>query len=440
MKNDKYKGFTLPELIVSIIIMAMLSLIVGVIFHTVFMGGDIIDREASMQAEMRTSMQSVSRTVERSTAVFILDDSKYDGSKGKLTEKWSYVGLSEDGKRIINYVWNKKTEDWDIRELGTKSIYDMKLSLNFSADDNYKDSRVIKYELTGEHTEEKKKKKLKIDSSSMALNSKQAFSRIAKGKKGVALAYRTEEIEGQPLVSISFIFDISLSMEADMWGYLPEVYKRQSRIDILKDKAKIMMEELADVGNVHVNLIQFGDSGAYVQEEFINLENDLDASKKMIDRLQLAGATNPGDGLRHSLVSLAKQKTEFKYVVLLTDGLPNRVTYNGKKGWERKPDVSEIVGADASKDLDWPGYDASALYVGQVTEALGAKSGVKRVSFIGFSAKKDEIQMTETMEGHVNKAGIPAKKYDAGNEEELQQTFADIAKQIKQDLWFAEGP
>lgn len=48
---------------------------------------------------MRTSMQYVDRTISKSTAIFILDDSKY-GNKSKFTKGWSYVGLSEDGKKF----------------------------------------------------------------------------------------------------------------------------------------------------------------------------------------------------------------------------------------------------------------------------------------------------------------------------------------------------
>ena len=124
--NKLKKGFTLVELMVSIMLTSMVLLIVGVIFNTMFTSRKLIQQEASIQADMRTSMQYVDRTISKSTAIFILDDSKY-GNKSKFTKGWSYVGLSEDGKKILNYIWDKANNDWLIRELGTKSLYDLKM-------------------------------------------------------------------------------------------------------------------------------------------------------------------------------------------------------------------------------------------------------------------------------------------------------------------------
>ena len=91
--NKLKKGFTLVELMVSIMLTSMVLLIVGVIFNTMFTSRKLIQQEASIQADMRTSMQYVDRTISKSTAIFILDDSKY-GNKSKFTKGWSYVGLS----------------------------------------------------------------------------------------------------------------------------------------------------------------------------------------------------------------------------------------------------------------------------------------------------------------------------------------------------------
>ena len=57
------KGFTLVEMVMAIMLMSMIALIIGVIFNTMFSSRELIEREASIQAEMRTSMQYVDRTV-----------------------------------------------------------------------------------------------------------------------------------------------------------------------------------------------------------------------------------------------------------------------------------------------------------------------------------------------------------------------------------------
>ena len=71
------KGFTLTEMIIAIILTSMVGLLIGLIFNTMFSGRSLIEREASIQSEMRTSMQYVDRTIGKATSVFILDDSKY---------------------------------------------------------------------------------------------------------------------------------------------------------------------------------------------------------------------------------------------------------------------------------------------------------------------------------------------------------------------------
>lgn len=75
------KGFTLVEMIMAILLMSMIAVIIGIIFNTMFSSRELIEREASIQAEMRTSMQYVDRTIGKATSVFILDDSKFKGNK-----------------------------------------------------------------------------------------------------------------------------------------------------------------------------------------------------------------------------------------------------------------------------------------------------------------------------------------------------------------------
>ena len=116
------KGFTLVEMIMAILLMSMIAVIIGIIFNTMFSSRELIEREASIQAEMRTSMQYVDRTIGKATSVFILDDSKFKGTKEGLTKEWSYIGLSSDGKKVLNYVWDKSKQDWKVSELGTKSL------------------------------------------------------------------------------------------------------------------------------------------------------------------------------------------------------------------------------------------------------------------------------------------------------------------------------
>ena len=209
------KGFTLTEIIIAIILTSMVGLLIGLVFNTMFSGRNIIEREASIQSEMRTSMQYVDRTIGKATSVFVLDESKY-GKDVRKTEGWNYIGLSPDGKKVINYIWNKSTKSWDESVLGTNSLYDMQLDLEFKADESYQDNRLINYNLTGQY--KNSKNKLSIDTAISALNTKQVISKVAKGKKGVALAYRNDPIECQVNTAVSFVFDSSGSMAYGLWN------------------------------------------------------------------------------------------------------------------------------------------------------------------------------------------------------------------------------
>ena len=458
--KQKQKGFTLVEMIMAIMLMSMIAVIIGIIFNTMFSGRELVEREASIQAEMRTSMQYVDRTIGKATSIFILDDSKYQGSEKGLTKEWSYIGLSEDGKKVRNYVWNKSKQNWDITDLGTKSLYNMKLDLEFKADDLYKDNRLISYNLTGKYPDTSNK--LSIDTAISALNSKQVFSKVAKGKKGIAIAYRNDPIEGQMNVSISFVFDKSGSMAWDMLGKEVEETNRPSRMKILKEKSIAMMKDLKSIGNVSVNLVAFSTLGSYVQEDFSELDKGTTTIETSINKLDEGGYTNPGDGLRYGMVSLQKNPAQLKYVVLLTDGVPNaftaktndvssrnriKVYYPNGYYWIRFNNSTYDLTTNFTSNEDYAAYDPysqetlrkqSIEYSGKVSQTFGA--GIKRVNVIGFSGREEDVRYGQDLTKAIKEGKTDAEYTSAENEEKLQATFSDIKKQIQQDLWFVSGP
>ena len=462
MMKQIQKGFTLVEMIMAIMLMSLIALIIGVIFNTMFSSRELIEREASIQAEMRTSMQYVDRTVGKATSIFILDDSKFKGSKQGLTREWSYIGLSADGKKVMNYVWNKQKQDWDVSELGTKSLYNMKLDLEFKTEGAYQDNRLISYNLTGKYPDTNNK--LGIDTAISALNTKQVFSKVAKGKKGIAIAYRTDPIQGQMNIAVSFVFDTSGSMKWDLQGGRVERTGKESRINILRKKSEIMIKDLAEIGNISVNLVGFSNSGKYIQQNFSNLDNGTKSIIEAINdekKVSPNGVTNPGDGLRYGMVSLQSQPAQLKYIVLLTDGIPNAYLVDPSALYAgNRVDHGQVVGRvsfnnpiyDLSPTLGYEyirlGYDLdskdftsrenSIAYAGEVSKKFGL--GVKRVNVIGFSGVNHEIAYGQSLTDRIGEGGMETKYVSATNEEALQKTFSDIKKQIQQDLWFVSGP
>ena len=428
------KGFTLTEIIIAIILTSMVGLLIGLVFNTMFSGRNIIEREASIQSEMRTSMQYVDRTIGKATSVFVLDESKY-GKDVRKTEGWNYIGLSPDGKKVINYIWNKTTKRWDESVLGTNSLYDMQLDLEFKADESYQDNRLINYNLTGQY--KNSKNKLSIDTAISALNTKQVISKVAKGKKGVALAYRNDPIEGQVNTAVSFVFDTSGSMGYGLWNQKLEPTDSRTRMNILKTKANLLVDDLKEIGNVSVNLVRFSGDASYIQEDFVELDKDTDTIKTKIKALPTSWITNPGDGLRYGLVSLQRNPAQLKYVVLLTDGIPN--AYTASPDGIGKYDLTANFPTNGKQiKADQP-VSLTTEYVGQVAKTFG--SGVKRISVIGFSGNVGEIKDGQKIADQIKTVGkVDSTFVIATNEAALEQTFADIKKQIQQDLWFVSGP
>ncbi|MBZ2021211.1 VWA domain-containing protein [Streptococcus sanguinis] len=434
MMKKIQKGFTLTEIIIAIILTSMVGLLIGLVFNTMFSGRNIIEREASIQSEMRTSMQYVDRTIGKATSVFVLDESKY-GKDVRKTEGWNYIGLSPDGKKVINYIWNKTTKRWDESVLGTNSLYDMQLDLEFKADESYQDNRLINYNLTGQY--KNSKNKLSIDTAISALNTKQVISKVAKGKKGVALAYRNDPIEGQVNTAVSFVFDTSGSMAYGLWNQKLEPTDSRTRMNILKTKANLLVDDLKEIGNVSVNLVRFSGDASYIQEDFVELDKDTETIKTKIKALPTSWITNPGDGLRYGLVSLQRNPAQLKYVVLLTDGIPN--AYTASPDGIGKYDLTANFPTNGKQiKADQP-VSLTTEYVGQVAKTFG--SGVKRISVIGFSGNVKEIKDGQKIADQIKTVGkVDSTFVIATNEAALEQTFADIKKQIQQDLWFVSGP
>lgn len=428
------KGFTLTEIIIAIILTSMVGLLIGLVFNTMFSGRNIIEREASIQSEMRTSMQYVDRTIGKATSVFVLDESKY-GKDVRKTEGWNYIGLSPDGKKVKNYIWNKSTKSWNESVLGTNSLYDMQLDLEFKADESYQDNRLINYNLTGQY--KNSKNKLSIDTAISALNTKQVISKVAKGKKGIALAYRNDPIEGQVNTAVSFVFDTSGSMAYGLWNQKLEPTDSRTRMNILKTKANLLVDDLKEIGNVSVNLVRFSGDASYIQEDFVELDKDTDTIKTKIKALPTSWITNPGDGLRYGLVSLQRNPAQLKYVVLLTDGIPN--AYTASPDGIGKYDLTANFPTNGKQiKADQP-VSLTTEYVGQVAKTFG--SGVKRISVIGFSGNVKEIKDGQKIADQIKTVGkVDSTFVIATNEAALEQTFADIKKQIQQDLWFVSGP
>ena len=435
----KRKGFTLAELIVAIVVLSMIFIIIASIFNVVIHGRVLIGKEADLQADLRTTTVNISNATRKATAVFVVTDEKYDGTTEKLTPGWSYIGLSADGKSLLNFRWNKTTKTWDMERLSI-ATYDVKYGLKFSQTGAYEDNKVLNFELTGSYGDGSSA--LMSDSSVMALNAKQIFDQSKVDRPGVAIAYRDDPIENDVNASVSFVFDVSSSMNWKIGGTSPS--RETFRMAALKKEAAKLVDSLNEVGGIRVNLVIFGTRASFDQREFLDLKTNKDAVKSAVANMSAYGATNPGDGLRHSLVSLQSEKTALKHVILLTDGVPNTVTTLNQRNFAY--DLSEdtvgvrlpLDGRYYSKNDRRP--EIAVEYAKQVAQRYS--KGVKRISVIGFSGRPQDKTLGGRLTAALNVPanGTSAVYYDADSQEQLAKIFDDIKLQIAEDLWFVVGP
>lgn len=87
----------------------------------------------------------------------------------------------------------------------------------------------------------------------MALNAKQIFDQSKVDRPGVAIAYRDDPIENDVNASVSFVFDVSSSMNWKIGGTSPS--RETFRMAALKKEAAKLVDSLNEVGGIRVNLI-----------------------------------------------------------------------------------------------------------------------------------------------------------------------------------------
>ncbi|MEE0435717.1 MAG: VWA domain-containing protein, partial [Peptococcaceae bacterium] len=138
-----------------------------------------------------------------------------------------------------------------------------------------------------------------------------------------------QDIQAVPL-DVALVLDTSPSMDYRLDDNHDAEWWEDSRLDVVKDAAKDLVDELAEVGNVNVGLVQFHGSASRV-EELTSLDENGGASsvKTKIEKLNTDrhSGTNIKDGLSKANEMLnGKQATNGaqKVVILLSDGDYNR--------------------------------------------------------------------------------------------------------------------
>lgn len=118
MRYNKYKAFTLVEILVAVAIMSIL--LASLIY---ILGGSLRTHRNTndvykIQTNVVYASNSLNEAVRESTAIFVLAENKYDPKNITddrvrndirnlgLTEQWNYIGPNADGTKIYNFVWD----------------------------------------------------------------------------------------------------------------------------------------------------------------------------------------------------------------------------------------------------------------------------------------------------------------------------------------------
>lgn len=136
-----------------------------------------------------------------------------------------------------------------------------------------------------------------------------------------------QDIQAVPL-DVVLVLDTSPSMDFKLDSDTDAGYWEESRLDVVSEAAKDLIDELAAVGNVNVGLVQFHGSGSSV-ENLTSLSDGSQTIKNAIDDLNTwrHSGTNIESGLSEANDMLSGRSATDganKVVILLSDGDYNR--------------------------------------------------------------------------------------------------------------------
>lgn len=414
----KHRAFSLTEMIIAIVLLAVVSAAVFMLIKT---PGDFnlySQKEFDVQSDLRYSSSIVDSSIKNASAAFLLTKHDTMFKKG-----WNYFMNEEEGgySRLLLYEWDGTGHVKKIlSEFPSDNVV---LKLYFQ---RKTDGGMIKYNI--EANDKKRNKEYKVESEVKVLNaaniideSKLDYSVSPPEMRANCLAFRSDKrdpsvsSDGYDHISVSFVLDTSGSMDAAVDGGWATSSKK-SRIKILKEVLTKFMEDIVTQdmsGVVDVRIYPFAsymaeglrkysylpesewdnmvdDSTSYNNyDKFINAKKrGLSFLKKMVNDLRTSNATNPADGLRYAyhginqyekiMIERARLKGKSKvrikhYLFLLTDGVPNRETFAYLKKTVTKPDGTTVVLDGVSPDdvfplalptvNDFDGYERENGYV-----------------------------------------------------------------------------
>ncbi len=346
MKNKfidkKRKGFTLVELVLIVMLLSLaLSAVFAFTTHSLKMG-DMQKSEVNFQGDMRDTMLLIDERIKKSSAVFAVTESEFMDDEGHylMDPSWTYIGVSksEENKGQI-CIFENKDGEWkeEVLSAGDKDIH---FNLTFDKEtEEGAGQKVLSYTVVGSDPEETRS----LTSKSEVLSAYTVVDKGTDDDKAVALAFRNGVRKFPKSSSVTFLIDVSLSMNQDMSITNNDgTISMKPRHEIVSKILKEMMATLSDTTSVDVGLVDFSNYGTIVDfdnpneiDHYLNLNDNYKEVNKVIEKVAperissaiRGGSTNFGDGLRIAYnmaekrnEALEDRETRFNYVILLVDG------------------------------------------------------------------------------------------------------------------------
>ena len=497
----KNKGFTLLEVILTIMIMTLVYLVVSNVFTLTIRANQIANTEFDMQSNMRNVSETLNQNIKLASSVFTLKKETFEKEK---KPGWKYFGIEEvkdangiktGKKQIVEYSpIIAKTEVIDGETVVTfkteapthnKTILldepdDMNYNLYFSKNISHSDGKLLEFVIEGIKNGNIQRK-MTVKTQLQALNS---IVVEHEGSPAVAIAYK-EDIPGKRVKGtqeayaiITLVLDTSGSMGAKD---INDSGVLKTRIKVLNEKTEKLIKSLKDAGDkIYISVIPYDTRVDGHNDSLPNFQNiQMISHKTLYD----GGGTNTGEALLKAYQMLINKpgitiptgaKVNY-YNILLTDGEPERYTryilpsnYSGtpaqdpqnnyysqgnRKWYFRDAWTSPLYNNSYDYDVI-SNSDYNMKYVKRIAKDYISASSLNIKSYIiGFGSGNDILskEIASYCVGHDTRVNNPLNKpnekgeqikayYSATSAEQLDIVYSELTEMIKGDMWHVMGP
>lgn len=453
MQENK-KGITLVELLIALGFVSLVVVLAFSLLRFTRKAYTVGSDEFELQSNMRITVEKVNDMVRYSTAVFTIPKSSF--REDNLTEGWDYFGvMNKDGETfIVNYKYNRSTKTHDtIMILPPKEgfIY----NTTFDKINPHDVDNLLKFTIEALSSDQLDEhgnpvKKHVIVSELEGLNALQLIDNGTAINPAVAIAYRGDDRDNSVVGHVAMVLDTSGSMAKKLNGYTGT----PTRISILQDEAKNLVNAFAQENNIDISLVPFATS-ANSPLPFRNARLETSQLLNDIDGFTAVGGTNTGDGLRRAYHNLKDHNATVpynvdasNYVIVLVDGVTTFASVTSDSNRNFVTDDSDVNEGyldrnpyDPDGQIAGNGSSLDTQYGEPYVNTIGAmiqNGDFAKVYVIGFSAVPSELASRDDI---AYACGATSDQiYTAATSDDLSLVFDTIRQEIVNDLWYLQGP